>query len=65
MVLFLKLDLRAGKSNQAWKIRFQSIFSHIFFLLGWKQFQIMIGARHEEIITVQEIIKGNLFNRFF
>ncbi len=25
---------------------------------GWRQFQVMIGARPEEIITVEEIIKG-------
>ena len=33
----------------------------LHFFIGWKQFQIMIGARHEEVITVQEIIKGKPF----
>jgi hypothetical protein len=31
--------------------------------LGWRQFQVMIGAKPEEIITVQEIIKGK--SKFF
>ena len=36
-----------------------AIYFHFHVLsLGWRQFQVMIGAKPEEIITVQEIIKG-------
>ena len=35
-----------------------NLFSCHLFFLGWRQFQVMIGTKPEEIITVQEIIKG-------
>jgi len=53
-------DVESGEVSETTKTKPTQKTDYFYTLLqtGWKQFQIMIGARHEEVITVQEIIKA-------
>jgi len=53
-------DVESGEVSDTTKTKPTQKTDYFYTLLqtGWKQFQIMIGARHEEVITVQEIIKA-------
>lgn len=64
-----KIDVESGESAGGpgeiinAKPMQKTVKDHVVALLcdGWRQFQLMIGAKPEEIITVQEIIKEPIF----
>lgn len=57
-----KTDVEAGAAGELFiaKPYQKTVKDHLMGLFsnGWRQFQVMVGLRNEEIITVQEIIKG-------